>query len=73
MFAIGSDELKACKPLGDFILCPCGKRHRIEYGEQILSDGSRIPCRTLAFYKCGDKTYLAGINGKDVRKHHRKE
>lgn len=56
MFAVGKNELEKCKPLGDFILCDlCGKRHKIEHGT------------LLSFYRCGDKSYLAGIDGKDMR------
>ena len=69
MFAIGNDELEKNPMLGDFILCDkCGERHKIEYGETILSDGTREPSKFLAFYTCGEKTYLAGIRGKDIRK-----
>ena len=69
MFAIGNDELEKCKSLGDFILCDmCNKRHKIEYGDQVLKDGTKKPSQSLAFFKCGESMYLAGINGKDVRK-----
>ena len=62
MLAIGADELH--EPLSDAVECPqCGQQHSIEYGEEVLKDGTRKPSKLLAFYKCGDKTYLAGING----------
>lgn len=65
--AIGNEEIT--ESLGDFILCDkCGQRHIIEYGDEILEDGTRIPSKLLAFYDCGGKSYLAGINGRDVRK-----
>jgi len=68
MFAIGNNELEKAKKLGDFILCDkCGKRHWIEYGEEILEDGTKIPSKMLAFYKCGATMYLAGVGGKDIR------
>lgn len=62
MFAIGNDELK--EPLGNDIKCKhCGEFHAIEYGEEVMSDGTRKPSKLLAFYKCSDKSYLSGING----------
>jgi hypothetical protein len=68
MFAIGNDELEKAKPLGDFILCTiCGKRHKIEFGKE-LQDGVWVESKLLAFYICGEKSYLAGIDGKDVRR-----
>lgn len=64
---MGNDEIKKAPQLGDFILCKmCGQRHKIEYGKKVLPDGSKIPSKLLAFYKCGDNSYLGGINGKDV-------
>ena len=69
MLAIGNDKIDTAPKLGDFILCTnCGERHRIEFGNKILEDGTKIPSKLLAFYKCGETTYLAGINGKDIRK-----
>ena len=69
MLAIGNDEIEKAPKLGNFILCSiCGKRHKVEYGEEVLPDGTKKPSKLLAFYKCGEKNYLAGINGKDIRK-----
>jgi len=69
MLIMGNDEIEKSPSLGDFILCHmCGKRHKIEYGDEVLSDGTKKPSKHLAFYKCGNKDYLAGINGKDIRK-----
>lgn len=68
MLAIGNDELYKSQRLQKIIVCGmCGKRHKIIYGDQILHDGTKIPSKLLAFYKCNGKTYLAGINGKDIR------
>lgn len=68
MFAIGNDELEKAKPLGDFILCKgCGKMHKIHYGKSRQPDGSWEETKLLSFYKCGGKSFLAGINGKDIR------
>lgn len=62
MLAIGNEELK--EPLGDVVECPqCGQKHTVEYGEEVLKDGTKKPSKLLAFYSCGDKSYLAGING----------
>ena len=68
MLTIGNNELDALPQLGNFILCKhCGNRHKIEYGKKIQKDGSKTKSDLLAFYKCKNKTYLAGINGKDIR------
>lgn len=65
MIAIGENELKGY--LRDAIKCPhCGGIHPIQFGEEILKDGTRKPSELLAFYKCGDKAYLAGINGRAI-------
>jgi hypothetical protein len=69
MFAIGNEEMEEAKKIGDFILCKlCGERHRIEYGEKILKDGTKKPSKLLGFYSCQGKKYLASIAGKDIRK-----
>jgi len=65
--AFGNDELTKLPALGDKVLCPrCGKPHKIIYGKRILEDGTEKEDRTIAGYKCKGKTYLAGVNGKDV-------
>lgn len=59
MLAIGNDEMDdgESAKAGDTILCPdCGKSH-------ILEDS--IP-PMLLWYKCGDITKMAGIDGKLV-------
>ncbi len=67
MFAIGNDELNASEVLGNYVVCrKCRKRHKVQFGEEILKDGTRVPSKLLAFYKCGKKSYLAGINGKKI-------
>jgi len=67
MFAIRNDELESCEPIGDSIVCAkCNEEHLIEYGETVLPDGTKKPSRMLAFYKCGDITYLAGLKGKKI-------
>ena len=63
--AVGTDELT--EDLGDSIHCPhCGEQHPIEYGKQQVGD-EWVESKTLAFYSCGDKSYLAGINGKKFK------
>jgi hypothetical protein len=63
-FAIGNDELEKKNPLGETFKCPhCGLDHPVEFGDEVI-DGVKVPSTLLAFYKCGEKTYLCGINGK---------
>jgi len=66
-FAIGNDELDKAEPLSDFIKCPhCGMEHPVEYGEEVLDNGTKVPSKLIAFYKCGEKSYLCGINSKRI-------
>lgn len=63
MFTIGNKELEEAQVVGDFILCNnCGKRHKVK---TTFSDNGTM---SLQSYKCGDKSYLVGINKKDIRK-----
>jgi len=65
--SFGNDELAGKPELGKTITCPhCGKVHDIVYGEKVLPDGTTEPSKLLAFYTCGEKTYLAGVNGKNI-------
>ncbi len=69
MFSISNDELNKAQSLSDFILCPnCGECHIIQYGDKVLPNGAKEKSNILAFYKCRDKTYLAGFNGKNIMK-----
>lgn len=57
--AFGNDELARLPAIraGDEIDCPvCGGRHVVE--------DSTPPM--LLFYNCGDKTYMAGLNGRNT-------
>lgn len=70
MFAIGNEELNGVPELGETIRCSiCGDEHEVEYGDLVQSDGTKVPTRMLAFFSCGGKSYLCGIDGKDIRRH----
>ena len=67
MFAIGNDELKDKDMLGEYVTCKkCGEQHKVEYGDEIQKDGTMKKSKVLAFYKCGDTAFLAGINGRKI-------
>ena len=69
MFTVSNDELEKAPNIGETIICKkCNKEHKIEYGEEILPDGLKVSSKVLAFYRCGDNTYLAGVNGKSIIK-----
>ena len=70
MFSISNEELIKASEIGETIICPyCNNKHKIEYGEKVLPDGSRVTSKIIAFYRCGDKIYLAAVNGKNVIKY----
>jgi hypothetical protein len=65
--SFGNDEITKCPKLGDTIICHmCGKEHDVEYGEVIKEDGTREKSESIAFMKCNNKTYLVGINGRNI-------
>ena len=65
MLSIGNNELK--EPIQDSVICDkCGLWHDIEYGYEVLPDGSKVPSKLLSFYKCDGKSYLAGICGSRI-------
>jgi hypothetical protein len=67
MLTIGNDELEKNAAIGEMIDCPhCGEIHPIQYGNEVMEDGTKKPSKLLAFYKCGDEIYLAGIAGKRI-------
>jgi hypothetical protein len=71
--AFGNDELDASPPLhsGEAILCPhCGRDHIVVGG---IDTKTERETETLLFYQCGDKTYLAGIDSKNVMRRFMKE
>ena len=64
--AIGNDEIG--EKVGKTLKCKrCGKRHKVEYGEEILKGGTRIPSKLLGFIKCRGKAYLVAIDGKLIK------
>ena len=68
--AFGNDELREAATLGegDGVACAhCGGRHRVEAARVTQStDPARVGETGLMFYRCGDDTYLAGLDGKNV-------
>jgi hypothetical protein len=66
-FAINQKDLEEGGLLGETIVCDdCGEIHTIKYGHEIMSDGTKVPSKLLAFYNCKDRTVLAGIRGHQV-------
>lgn len=66
MLAVGPDDLG--EELGSTFHCPhCGKEHPVEYGETEQPDGTMKKTKAIAYYKCGDTAYLAGIDGRMLK------
>ena len=64
--AIGHYELG--DPLGDTVTCPhCGAEHAVIHAKYHDADGNVIGCGSLSWYKCGDISYIAGINSRALR------
>jgi len=66
MFHTSWKELQDSPPLhiGEMILCPhCEDAHAVEGGRNI--DTGEVSEQIL-FYKCGEKVYVAGIEGKNL-------
>ena len=63
--AIGNDELGP--DLEPTIRCPlCNQNHPVECSSSDpRNDGSSI---SLQFYKCGERMFLAGINGQSLNR-----
>ena len=67
MFAVSNAELQAAPGIGKTLKCHmCGKRHKVRYGDKIREDGVRVPSKLLAYYKCGNASYICAIDGKEV-------
>lgn len=63
MFTLGNDEAEKLPKVGDTIECQkCGEDHPVKSGKD--TDGNDSPL--IQYYKCGEKTYLCGVNGKDI-------
>ena len=62
--SFGNDELDKARHIGEQEKCPsCGELHDVEYGRDVHTGEQS---KTLAFVKCGDKTFLVGLNGKRI-------
>ena len=64
--SFGNDELNEAPPLhsGEDILCPqCGGAHTVVGG---IDRQTGEETESLLFYQCGDTSYLAGIDSKNV-------
>jgi hypothetical protein len=49
---------------GERIVCArCPGEHMLKSSDQVMEDGSRVPSDLLLFFTCGDKSYLAAIEG----------
>jgi hypothetical protein len=59
--AVGNDELKEDLPA--LIKCPhCDNQHEVQHSK---NDPRNKDCKiNLSFYKCGEKSYLCGIDNK---------
>ena len=62
--AFGNAELDASPKLKlkKVVMCACGHRHRIHGGLNSFGQESNL----LMFYRCGKKSFLAGVSGKNV-------
>ena len=62
----GNDQLNGepkCKE-GDMVECPhCNQQHPVEFATNC---DTGQPSSLLAFYDCGDKSYLAAVAGRFV-------
>ena len=72
MLIVGNDELGE-KLEYKYSCQKCGGEHEIIYGKKKLEDGTWIKTKMMSFYKCGDKTYLAGIDGRKLKLHTQKK
>lgn len=68
VIAIGDNELAGL--FEKAVRCPnCGDAHRLEFATSrtLRGDGTWTApavCKSTAFYRCGDKTYMAGVGGR---------
>ena len=62
--SIGSDELGV--RLGEVFRCKsCGEMHNVLYADETFPDGLKSS-KLLAYYKCGGKEYICGVNGLSI-------
>jgi len=71
MLSFSNEELDAMPLASGTVKCKhCGDTHEITYSDLITKDPDgnelRHPSDQIGFYKCGEKSYLAVINGKLV-------
>jgi hypothetical protein len=64
MLVISNAELKAAPPVAEHVQCwICGETHPVESA----SDQNKPDSIVLSFFRCGNATYLCGVNGKEFR------
>jgi hypothetical protein len=67
MLAIGNEELKNAPNLGDHVTCwICGAEHPVKFGKKKV-DGEWVESKEIGCFRCGGKSYLCGIGGKEIR------
>jgi hypothetical protein len=60
-------RLLILKPIGKTTKCPnCGKLHEVKYADQVLADGTEVPCKLLGFVECGGESFMVALNGKEL-------
>jgi len=66
MLAVGNDELGAV--IGEYAKCPhCGQSKLVEYGKEVLADGTKVPSKMLGFVNCEKESYLVAIDKKEIK------
>ncbi len=63
--AIGNDELGEL--VAEKVQCKfCPEVHEVEYGKQVLEDGTEIESKTIGFVKCPLKEngYMVAVDGR---------
>ncbi len=63
--AVGNDELG--EVVGEKVKCIyCNDSHKVDFGEQVLDDGTKVKSKMLGFIVCPEKenAYLVAVGGK---------